>query len=376
MEVMKMNNVKSRTLGVRQIGNEGKLGFVPTSKEIVEMELSLIDFSEICQNDFTVNICDLSGGKGDQLNWMNEYLMKEGVESNVYYNELSEDRYNECVKRYPYMKSLNCDFFNIKVGAKINKALSKKVFSIIRNNPPYMYFERRGENVRAEVEFFIKNSLLDIDGAIHIMEVPIHQLTGIKNFISMICYRYEVFFAKFPEEVFNNYKQVACIMKKKAVPSQDRELVRSLTEKLINHDIPYLDEVNEKIFKVCQNDFKKAKPIDIFRENRISTETLHNGLEVVLDDLILAEKKSSYRKKIKKGLKPIIELNPGHLSQLLAAGSFNGLMGNLLIKGGVNKIKEINVVEEDGKATTTETEILKPYIELTSKSGQILARDF
>ena len=58
-----MNEVSTRKMSSdRQIGNQGKLGFVPTNKSIVEMELNLIDFSEITNNKYTVNVCDLSGG--------------------------------------------------------------------------------------------------------------------------------------------------------------------------------------------------------------------------------------------------------------------------------------------------------------------------
>lgn len=360
----------------RQWGNQGKLGFVPTIKEIVGMEMDLIDFSEIENNDFPVNICDLSGGMGDQLHWMNIYLKSKGINSSAYYNELSEERYNECLSKYHYMNTLNSDFFNIKVGHKNNKNFSKNVFSIIRNNPPYMYIEKHGRNVRAELEFFLKNSLLDINGGIHIFEVPIHQLLGIKNFLQMICYRYEVFVAKFPEEVFKNFKQVAVICKKKSNPSNDKEELSNLLFALENDIIPYIDEVDEKVFKVSVDDFKKAKEINIFRENKVTSQTLRNGLDNVLDSLITAEIKSSKKVKGVETLKPLIELMPGHVSQLLASGAYDDILGNLLIRGGANKVIEKQIVKEEGKETEISTEVLKPFVELTNKNGDILYKNF
>lgn len=360
----------------RQFGNQAKLGFVPTSKEIIEMELNLIDFSDISENDFSVNICDLSGGTGDQIHWTSNYLISKGIKSNVFYNELSEERYDQCVRAYPYMRALNCDLFNLKVGCKNNRNFSKDVFSIIRNNPPYMYIERHGRNVRAEVEFFLKNTLLDIPGGIHILEVPIHQLLGVKTFMQMISYRYDVFMAKFPKEVYKNFKQVAVICKKKKLPSNNKEVLDNLYMLLENDELPFLDELNEKIFKVEKSDFKKAKEINIFRENKVTEKTLANGLNEVLDSLIIADKKTNKIIKGTEELKPIIELQPGHISQLLSSGKYDDIMGNLLIKGGANKVIETEVINEIGKETTIQTEVLKPYIEITNKRGDILYKNF
>lgn len=372
-----MNEVRTRRMSSeRQFGNQAELGFVPTDKSIVEMELDLIDFSEITENDFPVNICDLSGGKGDQLHWTNEYLLNRGIKSNVFFNELSEVRYEECVDRYPYMNTMNTDIFSLKVGSKNNRNFNRNVFSVIRNNPPYMYIERHGSSVRAEVEFFLKNSSLDITGAIHILEIPIHQLRGIKNFLQMICYRYEIFVAKFPKEAYERFKQVAIICKRKETSSTDKDIVNEIYQKIDLNQIPYLDEVKEKVFKVTKEDFRKAKEINLFRENKITDETLFNGLNAVIDSLIEADKKKNSKIKNDSELKPIIELLPGHISQLLASGRFDKIMGNLLIRGGSNKLIETKVIKEDGKETTIETEVLKPFLEITNKQGDILYKNF
>ena len=361
----------------RQSGNQGQFGFVPTCKEIVDMELNLIDFSELKENKYPINICDLSGGTGDQLNWMHNYLLEKSITTKAYYNEISEDRYKVCTEKYPYMNTLNTDFFSIKVGTNVNKALNKKVFSIVRNNPPYMYIERRGLTVRAELEFFLQNSLYDISGGIQILEVPIHQLIGIKGFLNMMCYRYDVFIAKFPKGEFEKFKQVVVICKKKKSPSSGKERVNEIIKSYNENTIPYLDEVKEKVFTVSKDDFMKTKEIDIFRDKRVSEETLFNGLNDVLDSLIVSEKKDSKEISYHEELKPLIQLGSGHISQILAAGRFDGLMDNLLVRGGIKKevVTEVTV-NEDGTEVTIETEALKPYIELTNKNGDIVFKDF
>lgn len=369
--------VKERLMSSeRQWGNQGKFGFVPTSKEIVDLELGLIDFSEIEQNNFPFNICDLSGGNGDQLNWVKEYLANKNINTSCYYNEISEIRYKECSKKYPYMNTLNEDFFDLRIGNKENKVLNKKVFSLIRNNPPYMYIEKNGCNVRAEQEFFIKNSLHDIDGGIHIFELPIHQLLGIENLLSIITFRYKIFIAKFPEKEYERYKQVVVLCQKKEKFSRDKEFVEMIKENLRNDNIPFLDKIEGPIFKLKLSEMKKAKEINIFRQNKITDSTMRAGLDNVIDNLINAEIKKNKMVVGSNLNKPIIELLPGNISQLLASGRYDDIMGNLLIKGGANKIIETEVIEEEGKETTVETEVLKPYIEITNKNGDIIYKDF
>lgn len=362
----------------RQAGNQGNLGFVPTNKEIVEMELDLIDFSEISKNDYPINICDLSGGTGDQLYWTKEYLKKQGINATAYYNELSENRFNECCNKYTdedIEHKLNADFFKVKaVHKESGRSINKKVFSIIRNNPPYMYIQKGGRNVRAEVEFFIKSAISNIAGGIQIFEVPLHQLTS-NRLLEMLCYRYEIFIAKFPLNVYEKYKQVAIICKNKKEPSHDGQVAKILNL-ISNNEIPFIDEIEEKVCKLEAQDFRKTKTIDIFRDVQVSEMTLKNGLDTVLDSLIANDKKVNKVVMGKEKLKPIIELQPGHVSQLLSSGKYDGIMGDLLIKGGANKEVQKEIIKEDGKETEVETEVLKPYIEITNKAGDILYKDF
>ncbi|KOR55301.1 DUF6094 domain-containing protein [Clostridium botulinum] len=371
-----MNSITKRRMNsARQWGNEGKLGFFPTNKSIVDMEMNLIDFSELQGSDVTLNIADLSGGEGEQLNWMYQYLQNNNIKAEAYYNELAEERFNKGMINYPYFNGVNTDIFELRVANKSNRNLNKKVFSIIRDNPPYIWLNKGDRNVRAEYEFFIKNSLLDINGGIHIFELPIHQLLGINNLISIINYRYEMEIFKFPKGEFEKFKQVVVICKKRTVAQRDNARIGEIKFNLENNNIPYLDEVDGPVFKVHYNDFKKTPPINLFRNGRVTDNTLANGLNQVLDELLSADKKDSEVVSIERG-KPLIELMPGHISQILASGGYNGLMGNLLIKGGSNKVIQVIKETEDDKEITTEVEVLKPYLELTNSKGDILYRNF
>lgn len=372
---MNQDVFERRMDGSRQAGNEGKMGFYPTSKATVDMEMKLIDFSEIEGTDITLNIADLSAGEGDQLHWMHEYLEKINIKSNAYYNELAEQRYNKGMSNYSYFNGTQTDIFELRIANKSNRNLNKKVLSIIRNNPPYIWLEKGGRSVRAELEFFIKNSYHDITGGIHIFELPIHQLTGIQNLISIINYRYEMRIFKFPRSEFEKFKQVVVICQKRESSLLDKARIEEIKNDIANDNIPYLDEVNEPVFKVRFNDMKKTPHINLFRNGKVTDDTLYSGLNQVLDDLLEADKKDSVINTTERG-KSIIELLPGHVSQILAAGGYNGIMGNLLIKGGNNKVIETRTEVEDNVEVLTEYEVLKPYIELTNQKGDILYRNF
>lgn len=371
-----MNNVTERRMSSeRQWGNEGKLSFFPTIKSIVDMEMKLIDFSELQGSDITLNIADLSGGEGDQLNWMYQYLQNNNINVEAYYNELAEKRFNKGMSNYPYFNGVNTDIFELRIANKSNRSLNKKVFSIIRDNPPYSWLNRSDKSVRAEYEFFIKNSLLDINGGIHIFELPIHQLIEINNLIAIINYRYEMQIFKFPKGEFEKHKQVVVMCQKKSVPVRDTERINQIITDLENDNIPYLDEVKEPIFKAYYSDFKKTPAINLFRNGRVTDKTLFSGLNQVLDELLDADRKDNQVVSCERG-KPLIELMPGHISQILASGGYNGLMGGLLIKGGSNKVIEVIKETDDNKEIVTEVEVLKPYIELTNRNGDILYRNF
>ena len=372
---MREQIIERRMNGTRQWGNEGKLSFYPTAQSVVDMEMNLIDFSEIENSGLTLNIADLSGGEGDQLNYMYKYLQDKKINTKAYFNELAEERFNKAMEQYPYMHGLNTDIFELRIANKCNRNLNKKVFNIIRNNPPYIWLDRNGRNVRAELEFFIQNSFHDIAGAIHIFELPIHQLSEIPNLISIINYRYDMRVFKFPKGEFEKFKQVVVMCQKKSHFERDNNFIEKLKKDLEEDNIPFLDEIAAPIFKARLDDFKKTPDINIFRNGKINDTTMFNGLNQVLDELIMSEQKDNQAMSSERG-KPIIELLPGQISQILAAGGYNGIMGNLLIKGGSNKVIETKVEKDGDKEITTEIEVLKPYLELTNSRGEILYRNF
>lgn len=374
-----MTTVNERFMsGSQQKGNQAKFGFIETNLEIVEMELNLIDFSDL--EGLEINICDLSGGEGNQINFTKEYLEKNNLKPKAYYNEIHEERYNLCKSKFEDLNCLNSDFFNLKVGRKESNKFKKDLITLVRNNPPYMYIERNNRTVRAEVEFIAKNTDFNAAGGIQIIEIPKHQLEEIPSLLKFLCKMYEIYIYKFPEEIYKKYSQIAIIGKKKEKPFLDENIYNEIKFNLENDLIPYLSNENKKIFKIRREDVENVGNIEIFRDKTITDETLFNGLNDVISELINVDKKNTIRNYNTEKLIPLIEPLAGHISQLLAAGRFDGINGNFLIRGGARKMVEcktdIEHTEKGTKKTETQTEVLKPFLEITNSRGEILRKDF
>lgn len=367
--------METRRLNSSRQSNQAKLGFYPTDRSVVDLEMSLIDFSDLQGKKLELNICDLTGGVGDQLDEMHKHLDNLGIDSKCYYNELNENRFNDCKAKYPYMNHLNVDANFLKIGAKKNNTLDKRVFGIIRNNPPYGYdTDKNGYTVRLEKRFFEINTQFDIVGGIHFLEAPMHVID--RDLLNILSYRYEIKAFKFPDKEFVKHNQICIVMKRKKTLAKNTLEINAILDDIANNSMTSLDNVIAPVFSVSYNDFKKLLPIHYFRHNKVSHETLHNGAIQVWGEISKYNFNKNKSNVILKD-KPIIELLQGHISSLLASGRYNGIMGDLLIHGGSNKvIKEQIDYDDEGREIKIETEVLQPYIEITNSDGDIMYKDF
>lgn len=356
--------------------NDANRGFFPTSLEVVKMEMNLIDFSQV-EEGSELTICDLTGGEGDQLKEMYDFLIEKNLTPIAYYNEVTKERFNIAKERYGDVENfnlLNADFFNLKVRNKNNK----KAFTIIRNNPPYTWMDWKGVNIRAEDIFFTRNAELNVEGGIQIFELPIHQLIEQKTLIRKILFRYEnVHILKFPENEFKKFKQVVVIGVKKKNYTNDNELAEQWREKLKYEKIMSLDEVKEPLITLSQTAINKTFPVLLFRDGKVTDATLTNGFNAVYDELLMeAINSNRTNKTIRERKIPIIEQLPGHIALDIYSGMYDGLIGNVLVKGGVKKeIKTITEMDGD-KKVTTEIETLHPFVEVTSANGKSFVKEY
>ena len=355
--------------------NDANRGFFPTPLEVVKMEMDLIDFSEI-EKDGELTICDLTGGDGEQLKEMYDYLIKKELNPMAYYNEVTKERYNIALDKFKDIGSfnlINADFFNLKV----RNTNSKKAFTIIRNNPPYTWMDWKGVNIRAEDIFFTRNAELNVDGGIQIFELPIHQLIEQKALIRKIFFRYgNVHIFKFPEEEFEKFKQVCVIGIKKKNNSNDNELAETWREKLKHNMVQSLDEIRKPVISLSQSAINKTLPILLYRDGKVTDETLTGGFNAVYDELLTEAINSNQFKELNKDTKiPIIEQLPGHIALDIYSGMYDGLIGNVLVKGGVNKSVKVITEMEGDKKVTTEIETVHPFVEITSANGKSFVKE-
>lgn len=370
---LSQNHRERRMSSTHQAGNEGKLGFYPTDLSVVDLEMRLIDFSDLLKHkeEVNLNICDLTGGTGEQLNHMKEYLNNLGISNYQYYVEYSKKNYEKCLENYEFTKMINEDTTLISIGRKEGKALKKEVMSIIRNNPPYGYVQVGFDNERQEKIFFKLNNDLNMVGGIQIFECNLSILPVLlRDLIS----GNEIFIAKFPKKIFDNsggHKQVVVFCKKKQVKRYDCIIEKEIRESIENDDLPWLDEVKGPVFSLTYEEVKNFKEINYYRNPKITEETLNNGLNEVIGDLLNLNIKESNIEPVKK-IKPLMKLSAGHMSTLLASGAFDGQLGNLLVKGGHVKSKKNIVTETKDKTISENIDVIKPYLELTNKDGDIL----
>lgn len=355
--------------------NDANRGFFPTSLDVVKMEMNLINFSGIKEGS-ELTICDLTGGEGEQLKTMYDYLLEKKLNPIAYYNEVTKERYNIALEQFKNTENfnlINADFFNLKARNQNNK----KVFTIIRNNPPYTWMDWKGLNIRAEDIFFTRNAEFNVEGGIQIFELPIHQLIEQKSLIRKIFFRYDnVHIFKFPEEEFKKFKQVCVIGNRKKNNSSDNELAEIWREKLKTESILCLNEVNKPVVELTQRAVDRTLPIILYRDGKVTEETLTSGFNAVYKELLNEVIKESKNDGIDKEKKiPIIEQLPGHIALDIYSGQYDGLIGDVLVKGGVKKgVKKITEREEN-KTVTTEIEVVYPFVEITSANGDTLIKE-
>jgi len=374
-----MENVKSiRQNHWQHKNNDAKNGYFPTDKSIVEMEMSKINFVGISPNT-EIPICDLTGGQGDQLFWMYNYIKNENLVPMAYYNEIDKQRFEYCQREYgelPNWNMVSTDLFMLKIRNTEGRRYSENVFAICRNNPPYIWIEgTEGKSKRFEEESILKNSRYIVPGGVMIFEVPIHQLIQHKFMLQRLTYRFEdIHIFKFPKK-FDNYKQVVVFAKKKKNDSYDGEIAEQLREMLLEDRVGYLDEHEGFLYNLDERDVRRAKKVTVFRDGRVNDITLSNGFFSCLDTLINKEEKNKVRKEFQRNNKPIIQQLPGHMAVRFAAGDFNGILsGKVLCNGTSVKEEIIEEYEENGVLIQETAEVYKPQVEVVSANGEYILK--
>ncbi|NBI07530.1 hypothetical protein [Senegalia massiliensis] len=367
--------------------NDAKYGFYPTPSEIVEKEMQLISFIGVSK-DTPIPMCDFSGGIGEQLYTMHNYLSeKEGLTPVSYFNELHSERYQQARINYSGVDNFHMcssDLFRLKCRHKSGKRYDSSVMSIIRNNSPYGETVQYGQKVRLEEIFFVENDRYLVPNGIHIIEFPTTTLINNINLLRRITYRYkDINIFRLPRHIMKKkhnaqVQQIVLFGVKKKKNSNDKELAQQLHEQLKLGKIKDITEINEPIYFLSDEIVKKAKEVTVYRDGTVNDITLTNGLNNELDSLLKKDKDTDLLNKNIQADKEsigIIEKKIGHRALDLASGKFNDVQGNVLIYGYSGKRIDTKVEMDEDTEITTETEVIVSGIEITNKNGTILRKE-
>lgn len=393
---------------IQDKNNKGDNGFFPCPKDIIELTMKLIKFN--LPIGTKINCSDFVGGLGDQLYTIHKGLMEQGLEPISFYNEMQTKRYKVAVEKYGNIENfntLNADFFHMKlVGRKGNRERSD-ILPLIYANPPYFDMVDEFDNTkikRSEDVFFSDLHEFNCTGGVLLFVVRQPQLASQVELMRKITYRYEnISIFKFPtmqeladtkglsktayinnlanEMGINNSKltdfdQIVVIGQKKRRFFNDKETADLWIEKLKSDSIQTITEYilcdGKPVVEINEEVIKYQLDYEIFRDRRVCDETLSNGLNDVLDEILDAV----YYEQTNVGItaiksKPIIEKTPGNVTNTILAGGEDGLIGGLLIKGST--IKTITTLtdedEENNETITTEIETLSPCISALNNQG-------
>ncbi len=336
---------------------QAKMGYYPTPESVTPLIAQYITR----KTNGCIRIFDPCAGEGTALRYIGDHLKAEmyGIEIDIERGSKAQQVLTKC---------LITDYQNTRI--------SHSSFSLLWLNPPYDWACRDSEIERSEryERTFIRNCIPYLClGGILVYLIPQHRLDiHIANILS---YRFEhINIYRFPEDVFQNFKQAVIFGVLKKNPFKDDKVSEYLMKcGQYTIEVPYLPEESTQLYEVQISPFKsdlifKSKEID---PEELSEEIQQHGLfpqiQEITTPLRMTEK-----------IQPIMPLRYGHLAQILACGFMNGVVwdnenSNPLLVKGVTKKETIHSVEVNGEIEKhIETDQIKITINAFNLDGEML----
>jgi hypothetical protein len=191
----------------------------------------------------------------------------------------------------------------------------------------------------------------------------------------MLSYRFErIRLFKFPENLYERFKQIVLFGIRKRIPSQDHRICNFLRDVGASDvNIPFLPEKPDLFYEVPPS--PSPKPF-VFRSSEIDPQELeeelnHHGLNdeirKLTTPLTMAERITS-----------IMPLRHGHLAQLIACGFINGVVFDkdrtnpLVVRGATKKVVDRRVENEGDLERHIETDRIVITIKAFTRDGQLV----
>ena len=340
-----------------RLAAQAKMGYYPTPESVTPIIVQCLTR----KTTGLIRIFDPCAGEGTAIHIIGNYLEAEtyGIEIDTERGSKSKEILTKC---------LITDYQNTRI--------SHSSFSLLWLNPPYDWACRDSEIERSEryERTFLRNCIPYLcPRGILVYLIPQQRLD--RYIANILSYRFEhISIYRFPEDVFQNFKQVVIFGVLKENPFKDDEISEYLIKcGQYNIEVPYLPKEPKQIYEVPISPFKsdlifKSKDID---PEELSEEINQHGLFPKLKDLTtpftMTEK-----------IKPIMPLRYGHLAQILACGFMNGVVWdneerNPLLVKGITKKETIHFVEVQGEIEKhIETDQIKIIINAFNLDGEIL----
>ena len=334
-----------------------KMGYYPTPETLTPIVTKHIKPKE----ERLIRIFDPCAGEGTALRTVGEHLRAE-----TYGIEIDKKRGKEAQKKLT--KCLITDYKSIKI--------TPKFAGLLWLNPPYDWAARKGEletSERYERSFLRDTIKYLIPGGVLVYLIPLNRLD--KTIARMLSYRFErITVYKFPEGLFQQFKQVVLLGKLKRSPSSDERVCEYLkdagTGKIC---IPYLPEITEHVYEV-----PPSPPLNkfLFRTLEINPQELEE--EIKQYGLNGEIQRMSTIHSLSENMTSIMPLRHGHLAQLVACGSIRGVVFDkdqknpLIVKGITKKTVDYKIEKEGDTEKHIETDRIVITINAINQQGDIL----
>lgn len=331
-----------------------KCGFYPTPLDVVKLLKSWLSLPEQ-----KASILDPCAGEGIAL-----AQLADGQNATTYGVEIDEHRAKQAEERLEHVLHSPIEETRITNG----------VFSLLFLNPPYddeIAEAATGKRTERKERVFLRETVryLQPGGAL-IYIIPQNRLD--QHIIGILAYRFEqIRVYRFPGEMFDAFKQVVVVARKKRLPEAEPITQRALTT-TAKTKLPELRRATQPLYVL-----PPGKPVNLFKSTRIDL----GQLEHEANRSVLWERLYDLHQTRNTSLqRPPIPLHKGHLALLLASGSCDGLVGEgeekHLVKGHIRKTKKITTeCEERGEEVVTVTKERDQFnviVRLLKQDGTLL----
>ena len=334
-----------------------KMGYYPTPETLTPIIAKYLKTKE----QGLIRIFDPCAGEGTALKTVGEHLQAE-----TYGIEIDKKRGREAQKNLT--KCLITDYKATQI--------TPKFAGLLWLNPPYDWAARKGEletSERYERSFLRDTIKYLIPGGVLVYLIPLKRLDRI--IARMLSYRFEqITLYKFPEGLFEQFKQAVLFGILKKSPSSDESACEYLKDAGTGRiTIPYLPEIPEHIYEVPPSPTTKKF---LFRTLEINPQELEE--EIKQYGLGEEIQRMNTIHSLSENMTSIMPLRHGHLAQLVACGSIRGVIFDkdqknpLIVKGITKKTVDYKIEKEGDTEKHIETDRIIITINAINQQGDIL----